>query len=76
MQQIYALRYHRFELKPYWGFTLNDQFVSHPGPGLDANYYITNVLAVGLNGNFYQRPQRATRTSTSRTAARRASPCR
>jgi outer membrane beta-barrel protein len=53
VQQIYALRYHRFEMAPYWGFTLNDQFVSHPGPGLDLNFYITNVLAIGLNGNFY-----------------------
>ncbi len=53
VQQIYALRYHRLEIKPYWGFTLNDQFVSHPGPGLDINFYITNVLAIGLNGNFY-----------------------
>ena len=43
----------RFELKPYWGFTLNDQFVSHPGPGLALNYYITNVLAIGVNGNCY-----------------------
>ncbi len=53
VQQIYALRYHRFEFAPYWGFTLNDQFVSHPGPGVDLNFYITNVLAIGLNGNFY-----------------------
>lgn len=53
VEQIYALRYHRVELLPYWGFTLNDQFVSHPGPGLSLNYYLTNVLAVGLNGNFY-----------------------
>jgi len=53
VEQIYALRYHRFELQPYWNFTLNDQFVSHPGPGLAMNYYLTNVLAVGLNGNFY-----------------------
>ncbi len=53
VQQIYALRYHRLEIKPYWGFTLNDQFVSHPGPGLDVNFYITNVVAIGLNGNFY-----------------------
>ena len=48
VQQIYALRYRRFELMPYWGFTLNDQFVSHPRPGLALNYYITNVLAVGV----------------------------
>jgi hypothetical protein len=53
VEQIYVLRYHRVELTPYWGFTLNDQFVSHTGPGLNANFYITNVFAVGLNGNFY-----------------------
>jgi len=53
VEQIYVLRYHRVELTPYWGFTLNDQFVNHPGPGLNANFYITNVFAVGLNGNFY-----------------------
>lgn len=53
VQQIYALKYHRFEINPYWAFSLNDQFVSHPGPGLALNYYITNVLAVGVNGNWY-----------------------
>jgi hypothetical protein len=54
VQQIYALRYHRFEVNPYFGITMNDQFVLHPGPGLGLNFYITNVLAVGVNGNFYQ----------------------
>ncbi len=54
VQQIYALRYHRFEVNPYFGVTLNDQFVSHDGPGLALNFYINNVLAVGVNGNFYQ----------------------
>ncbi|NUQ77049.1 MAG: outer membrane beta-barrel domain-containing protein [Polyangiaceae bacterium] len=53
VQQIYALRNHRFEINPYFGLTMNDQFVGHPGPGLAVNWYITNVLAVGLNGNFY-----------------------
>jgi outer membrane beta-barrel protein len=53
VEQIYALRYHRFELQPYWSFSLNDQFVSHPGPGLNANFYITNVLAVGISGTYY-----------------------
>jgi outer membrane beta-barrel protein len=33
---------------------MNDQFVSHPGPGIALNYYVTNVLAVGLNFNYYQ----------------------
>jgi len=52
-QQIYALRRLRFELNPYVGLTLNDQFVSHPALGLAANFYITNVIGVGVNGNFY-----------------------
>ena len=37
VQQIYALRYHRFEIQPGWNFTFNDQFVSHPGPVLGLN---------------------------------------
>jgi outer membrane beta-barrel protein len=53
VQQIYALRYHRLEVAPYWGITMNDQFVSHPGPGLTLNFYLTNVLAIGVNGNLY-----------------------
>ena len=32
---------------PYWSFSLNDQFVTHLGPGLGVNYYLTNVLAIG-----------------------------
>lgn len=54
VQQIYALRRGRFEINPYWSVSLNDQFVSHPGPGLAVNYYLTNVLAVGVNGTYYQ----------------------
>ncbi len=54
VQQIYALRYHRVEINPYFGLTLNDQFVSHNGPGLGVNFYILNILAIGVNGNFYQ----------------------
>jgi outer membrane beta-barrel protein len=52
-QQIYALRTGRLEINPYFGVTMNDQFVSHNGPGLALNYYITNVIAVGINGNVY-----------------------
>lgn len=54
VQQIYALRRGRFEINPYWSQSLNDQFVSHPGPGLALNYYLTNVLAVGVNGTYHQ----------------------
>jgi outer membrane beta-barrel protein len=38
---------------PYFEVTLNDQFVGHNAPGLALNYYITSVLAVGVNGNWY-----------------------
>ena len=70
VQQIYALRYHRFEVNPYFALTMNDQFVSHDGPGLALNFYITNVLAVGVNGNFYQglNAQSAFDFETSRAA--------
>jgi outer membrane beta-barrel protein len=54
VQQIFVLRVRRFELQPFWGFTFNDQFVSHDAPGIGLNYWITNVLAVGVNGSYYE----------------------
>ena len=54
VQQIYALRKNRIELMPSFGFTLNDPFVSHSNIGAGINYWITNVLAVGANMNWYQ----------------------
>jgi len=53
VQQIWALRAQRVEVNPYFGLTMNDQFVSHPGPGLAINYYIINPLAIGANFNWY-----------------------
>lgn len=54
VQQIFVMRARRLELQPFWGFTLNDQFVSHNAPGIGLNYWITNVLAVGVNGSYYE----------------------
>jgi outer membrane beta-barrel protein len=54
VQQIYALRINRVEFSPMVGFTLNDQYVTHPSVGIGINYWWTNVLAVGLNFNWYQ----------------------
>lgn len=53
VQQAYALRVRRFELQAGWSTSLNDQFVGHPAPVLALNYYITNVLAIGVNGAYY-----------------------
>jgi outer membrane beta-barrel protein len=54
VQQIYALRINRVELMPSLAQSLNDPFVSHTGVGLALNYWFTNVLAVGLNFNWYE----------------------
>jgi outer membrane beta-barrel protein len=53
VQQVYVLRARRIEVSPYWAFGLNDQFISHSGPGLSINYYISQVLAFGINGTYY-----------------------
>src|SRR5580693_1480940 len=53
VQQQYVLKAQRLEIMPYFAVTLNDQFVSHNAPGLALNYYVTQVLAVGVNGNWY-----------------------
>lgn len=68
VQQIYALRRLRFELNPYFGIGINDQFVSHPAIGLATNFYITNVIGVGLNGNFYFNSPSSFNFQTSRAA--------
>ena len=54
VQQLFVLRRSRLEISPFWQVPLNDQFVGHSGPGLGLNFWITNVLAVGLSGNYYQ----------------------
>jgi outer membrane beta-barrel protein len=53
VQQQYVIKSGRFELMPYFEFSMNDQFVQHNAPGLALNYYITQVLAIGVNGNWY-----------------------
>jgi outer membrane beta-barrel protein len=54
VQQIYALRRNRLEILPSFGFTLNDPYVSHPNIGIGLNFWVTNVLAIGANLNWYQ----------------------
>ena len=54
VQRMYVLRGGRFELAPSIGDTFNDQYVTHPSLGAGLNYWITNVLAVGVNFLWYQ----------------------
>jgi outer membrane beta-barrel protein len=54
VQRMYVVRGGRFELAPSLGETFNDQYVTHPSLGAGLNYWITNVLAVGVNFLWYQ----------------------
>jgi outer membrane beta-barrel protein len=54
VQRIYALRYLRFELAPSIALTMNDQYISHSAPAVALNFWVTNVLAVGVNFLWYQ----------------------
>jgi len=53
VQQIYALRLKRVELAPSVALSLNDPYLKHYGLGLALNYWFTNVLALGVNFNWY-----------------------
>jgi outer membrane beta-barrel protein len=47
------LKLHRFELLPMFGTTLNDNMVRHYSMGAEINYYLTDVLSVGVEGQYY-----------------------
>jgi outer membrane beta-barrel protein len=47
------LKKHRLELAPFGGITLNDPLIRHYSIGGDLNYYITDVLSVGLEGQYF-----------------------
>ena len=68
MQQRYVLHQKRVEINPYFALTMNDQFVSHPAAGLAINYYITNSIAVGVNGHIYGNTPSNFNFQTSRAA--------
>jgi len=54
VQQVYHKRSKRFELAPAFGTSLNDPYVNHPAFAVAGNYYITEVLAIGLNLMWYE----------------------
>ena len=49
------LKTHRTELYPYVGTTMNDNMVRHYTVGGELAYYLTDVLAVGVEGMYYIR---------------------
>ena len=47
------LKKHRLEIAPFAGITLNDPLIRHYSFGGDLNYYITDVLSVGAEGQYF-----------------------
>jgi outer membrane beta-barrel protein len=47
------LKLHRTELLPMFGTTLNDNMIRHYSLGAEVNYYLTDVLSVGIEAQYY-----------------------
>ncbi|HEY0190796.1 MAG TPA: outer membrane beta-barrel domain-containing protein [Kofleriaceae bacterium] len=47
------LKGHRTELMPFVGTTMNDNIIRHYSVGGELAYYLTDVLAVGVEGMYY-----------------------
>jgi outer membrane beta-barrel protein len=47
------LKLSRWELLPMVGTTLNDNMIRHYSLGGEINYYLTDVLSVGVEGQYY-----------------------
>ncbi|MGN6110774.1 MAG: outer membrane beta-barrel domain-containing protein [Kofleriaceae bacterium] len=49
------LKARRTELNPFFGTTMNDNMVRHYTVGGELSYYLTDVLAIGVEGQYYIR---------------------
>jgi outer membrane beta-barrel protein len=47
------LKLKRTELRPIFGTTMNDNIVRHVSMGGEIAYYLTDVLAIGVEGQYY-----------------------
>ncbi len=47
------LKVRRTELNPFVGVTMNDNMIRHQSIGGEFAYYLTDVLAVGIEGQYY-----------------------
>jgi len=64
------LKVSRWELQPMLATTLNDNMIRHYAAGAQFNYYLTDVLAVGLEGQYYQKQFREPFDLVARQARR------
>jgi outer membrane beta-barrel protein len=47
------LKLGRTDLMPFVGTTMNDNMIRHVSAGAQINYYLTDVLAIGVEGQFF-----------------------
>jgi outer membrane beta-barrel protein len=64
------LKMRRLELMPMIGVTTNDNLIRHTQLGGQLNYFLTDVLAVGLEGGIFQRNLREPYDLIARQARR------
>jgi len=53
LERIWAKKAGRFEVFPAFGTSMADPYVGHLQLALTANYYITEVLGIGIHGAWY-----------------------
>ncbi len=64
------LKVGRVELLPTWGVTMNDNIIQHVQFNAMLNYYLTDVLAVGIEGSYYVKNLREPYDLVARQARR------
>lgn len=64
------LKVRRTELYPFVGTTMNDNMIRHYTAGGELAYYLTDVLAIGVEGMYYQRAFREPFDLVARQARR------
>ena len=64
------LKQRRLELLPMWGITMNDNIIRHFQFSATLNYFLTDVLAIGLEGQYYVKDLREPYDLVARQARR------
>jgi outer membrane beta-barrel protein len=64
------LKQRRLEILPQWGITMNDNIIRHHQFSGQLNWFLTDVLAVGLEGQYYIKDLREPYDLVARQARR------
>ena len=64
------LKQRRLEILPQWGITMNDNIIRHYQFSGQLNFFLTDVLAVGLEGQYYIKDLREPYDLVARQARR------